>query len=258
MAGSEIRAIARVEENPLDLRVTLWDETTLTGTLAEPVVTLQTALGPIPLPAAQIASYTQPLPSPPPISTARVPYRSARMPAIGWPTPQRMFCRPMATENTSRPAAARVEGEHVGDHRLLLGRHDPAHGGTLTTFARSGVGEHVCSSPMSWDGAIHGRIALPADRREAWLATKLDWASVEGHAIWDAQIDQDTVAEVLDELPFTDDMQFLELEWQGDELRVASFQSKCSSKLAEGDAGLRSFDGEIAAYLQEVRRYFDD
>jgi hypothetical protein len=79
---------------------------------------------------------------------------------------------------------------------------------------------------MSWDAAIHGRIRIPEDQREAWLDCKLDWPAVDGHDVWDGYVGAETVREVVEAMGFADDMEFMEFEWDGDELRVASFQAK--------------------------------
>jgi hypothetical protein len=80
---------------------------------------------------------------------------------------------------------------------------------------------------MGWDAAIHGRLVIPSDQRDAWLATTLDWASVPGHEAWDGHVEGPTVRDAVEGGYVTEDgLEFLEFEWQGDELRVAAFMAK--------------------------------
>jgi hypothetical protein len=79
---------------------------------------------------------------------------------------------------------------------------------------------------MSWDAAIHGRLVISKDQREAWLDAKLDWPSVPGHDVWDANIENDTVRDVVEDGNFVDDAWFLEVAWDGDEIRVQAFLVK--------------------------------
>ena len=79
---------------------------------------------------------------------------------------------------------------------------------------------------MSWDAAIHGRLVIPKGKREAWLDASLDWASVPGHDVWDGSIDAETVRDVVEDGDFADDIEFLEVAWDGDEIRVQAFLAK--------------------------------
>lgn len=79
---------------------------------------------------------------------------------------------------------------------------------------------------MSWDAAIFGRLVIPKNRRKAWLDAALDWGSVPGHDAWDGYIDGETVRDVVEDVNFADDLEFLEVEWDGDEIRVQAFLMK--------------------------------
>jgi hypothetical protein len=79
---------------------------------------------------------------------------------------------------------------------------------------------------MSWDAAIHGRLVVPPEHREAWLDAPLDWDRVDGHQAWDGYVDGETVRDVVEGVGFSDQFEFLAIEWDGDEIRVQSFQSK--------------------------------
>ena len=79
---------------------------------------------------------------------------------------------------------------------------------------------------MSWDAAIHGRLIVPANTREAWLDAKLDWHAVPGHEAWDGHVEGETVRDIVEAGDHADDFEFLEVAWAGDEIRVQSFQAK--------------------------------
>ncbi|MFV8754599.1 hypothetical protein ACNOYE_28965 [Nannocystaceae bacterium ST9] len=78
---------------------------------------------------------------------------------------------------------------------------------------------------MSWDAAIHGRLVIPSDRREAWLDAELDWHAVDGHEVWDGYVGGETVRDIVENV-LDDGLEFVEVEWEGDEIRVQSFQTK--------------------------------
>jgi hypothetical protein len=79
---------------------------------------------------------------------------------------------------------------------------------------------------VSWDAALHGRIRVPQDQREAWLDSSLEWEAVAGHDLWRGDRGGATVREVLDKLPMTSEIQFLEASWAGDELQIRGFVDK--------------------------------
>jgi hypothetical protein len=79
---------------------------------------------------------------------------------------------------------------------------------------------------MSWDAAIHGRLVIPADQREAWLDAKLDWPCVPGYEAWNGEVEGETVRDVVERNDLDDGFEFLEVRWDGDEICVQSFQAK--------------------------------
>jgi hypothetical protein len=79
---------------------------------------------------------------------------------------------------------------------------------------------------MSWDAAIHGRLVIPSDQREAWLDAKLDWPSVPGYEAWDGGVEGETVRDVVEDNDLDEEFEFLEVTWNGDEICVQSFQAK--------------------------------
>lgn len=79
---------------------------------------------------------------------------------------------------------------------------------------------------MRWDAAIHGRLVIPAPQRKAWLAAELDWKSVEGSAVLKGYISGETVADIVDDVSFTEPSEFLTITWVGDELQLRSFVSQ--------------------------------
>jgi hypothetical protein len=79
---------------------------------------------------------------------------------------------------------------------------------------------------MSWDAAIHGRLVIPADQRERWLDAKLDWPSVPGYQAWDGCVEGEIVRDIVERNDLDDEIEFLEVRWDGDEIRVQSFQAK--------------------------------
>jgi len=61
--GPEVRALSRAKESGLDVQITLWDQTRLSGQLDEPAVNCALACGiSVKIPVTLIESYTQPQP----------------------------------------------------------------------------------------------------------------------------------------------------------------------------------------------------
>jgi hypothetical protein len=79
---------------------------------------------------------------------------------------------------------------------------------------------------MRWNAAIFGRLVLPAAHRKAWLAADLDWKSVENHAVLKGYISGESVRDIVDDVNFVEATEFLDIGWNGDELRLSSFQSQ--------------------------------
>jgi hypothetical protein len=75
------------------------------------------------------------------------------------------------------------------------------------------------------DAGIFGRLVIPANKRDAWLAAELDWKAVEGHQLLKGYIGGETVADIVVDVGFVEPSEFLELAWAGDELTLRSFQS---------------------------------
>lgn len=79
---------------------------------------------------------------------------------------------------------------------------------------------------MRWDAAIFGRLVIPAQHRKAWLAADLDWKSVEGHEVLKGYIGGESVRDIVEDVNFAEPAEFLDIRWEGDELRLTSFQSQ--------------------------------
>jgi hypothetical protein len=79
---------------------------------------------------------------------------------------------------------------------------------------------------MRWNAAIFGRLVLPASHRKAWLAADLDWKSVENHAVLKGYISGESVRDIVDDVNFVEATEFLDISWDGDEMRLSSFQSQ--------------------------------
>jgi len=63
--GEEIQKIVRVEKSPVDVQITLWDQSTLTGQLQEQQITCALKCGAaVKIPVALIQEYLQPQPKP--------------------------------------------------------------------------------------------------------------------------------------------------------------------------------------------------
>jgi hypothetical protein len=63
--GPEVRRVSRVGNSPAEVQLVLWDETTVTGQLQQPLVAVKLVCGlPLSVPVALIQQYTQPRPRP--------------------------------------------------------------------------------------------------------------------------------------------------------------------------------------------------
>jgi hypothetical protein len=63
--GGEIRKLTRAKDAPLDVQVTLWDSSIVSGQLHEPTLKCQLASGlSVPVPISLLAEYNQPQPAP--------------------------------------------------------------------------------------------------------------------------------------------------------------------------------------------------
>ena len=67
---------------------------------------------------------------------------------------------------------------------------------------------------------------VPASHRKAWLAADLDWKSVENHAVLKGYISGESVSDIVDDVNFVEATEFLDISWNGDEMRLSSFQSQ--------------------------------
>lgn len=79
---------------------------------------------------------------------------------------------------------------------------------------------------MRWNAAIFGRLTLPAAHHKPWLAADLDWKSVENHSVLRGYISGESVRDIVDDVNFVEATEFLDIAWNGDELRLSSFQSQ--------------------------------
>jgi hypothetical protein len=79
---------------------------------------------------------------------------------------------------------------------------------------------------MRWDAAISGRLVIPAQHRQAWLAAELDWKSVTNHQVLKGYISGETVRDMVDGVDFVEATEFLEIRWVGDEIQLRSFQGQ--------------------------------
>jgi hypothetical protein len=79
---------------------------------------------------------------------------------------------------------------------------------------------------MRWDAAISGRLVIPAQHRQAWLAAELDWKSVTNYQVLKGYISGETVRDMVDGVNFVEATEFLEISWVGDEIQLRSFQGQ--------------------------------
>ncbi|HWP40697.1 MAG TPA: hypothetical protein VNL70_07205 [Tepidisphaeraceae bacterium] len=88
--GAELRELSHAPDGGLDVQVTLWDQTTISGQLHEPQITCALRSGiAIAVPVALIERYSNPLPQPSPPMVERIKAIVAELSADDWRTRER-------------------------------------------------------------------------------------------------------------------------------------------------------------------------
>jgi hypothetical protein len=85
LSGRQIKKIVHSKTAPLDVQVTLWDDTTVSGQLEEPALDCQSRNGtPFRIPTALLTEYHQPEPTPSDSTAKQVEALVQKLNSDGW------------------------------------------------------------------------------------------------------------------------------------------------------------------------------
>lgn len=83
--GAEVRGLTRVKDAGLDVQITLWDQTTVSGQLQSPDIACRLGSGiEVRVPLALVEEYSNPLPRPSPVMVERIKAVVAELNAEDW------------------------------------------------------------------------------------------------------------------------------------------------------------------------------
>ncbi len=88
--GAEVRAMTHLEKSPLDVQVTLWDNTTVSGQCQSPTVECKLLSGmTLRVPVALVGEYDQPIPAPSAATVDRIKALAGQLADPDWKTRDR-------------------------------------------------------------------------------------------------------------------------------------------------------------------------